>query len=181
MNAGSALGMLRVLLGVPDEGLPSSRSWEEVEVDLQVRFPARHEALVESLGWGFIGTGLELYDPRRIELYHDRIDLSLEVTTEAHGRGEAPFPAHPRPGRSLLPIAANGNADTIHLLVDDGAALDSPLWIGNVRNIDWLEVEGPIDALLLDVLLQGSTSHVIVDRFGAFAWRLDPTFWPKPP
>jgi hypothetical protein len=180
MSPDDHLRMLRALLGLTDEALPPLRSWEEVEGDLHLRFPVHHKALVESLGWGLLGDELELYDPRELALYRECIKLTLGAITGDHCRGEAPLPGHPAPGRSLLPIAANGNGDAICLVIDSGKALEAPLWIGNVRNLLWLEVDGPVDALLLDVLTEGPTAATIVDRFGDFVWRLEPTFKPMP-
>ena len=177
----AGLSQLIEVLPPPASPPPTPATWAEAEADLGVRFPESYKELLDRYGLGVIGNELPLFDARHLDLFHQWVDPRADELRNDHAAGEAPLPGFPSPGPSLLPVAANGDGDAICLVVDAGHAQETPIWIGNIHDLDWLEVPGPLIPLVFDVLTSGPMSEPIVERFGEYVWALKATFRPTEP
>jgi len=162
----------------PPAGQSSDTSWDAVERSSTVRFSPSFRKLVETYGEGVIGNELELFDPRLGDRYWNRVSSRLAALREDFHSSEAPppLPGFPANGPSLLTVAHNGNGDQIFLVVEAGLASDDSVWIGNRRNLEWLQVQGPLWSVLLDLVTSGPSFDAITHVFSDPVWRLSPTF-----
>jgi hypothetical protein len=168
---------LQLVLVPPRKPAPAS-SWDDAQSVLGVRFSEPFRDLMETYGEGVIGAELWLFDPRRSDTYWSRESprLSLLRNDFERPRERPPLPGYPADGPSLFTVAHNGNGDQIFLIVEEGLASDDTLWIGNRRNLKWLDVSGPLSTLLADVLTRGDRHQAIVRMFSPEVWTLPPTF-----
>ena len=162
------------LLAPPTTPVEPAGDWEEAERELGLRFPPDHRALLERYGAGRVGGEFGWLDPREVESYGRWAAVFLfprELYEEA--RPGPPLPGFPDDGPSLYPLAANGNGDTVYAVVRDRVLDDTALWIGNIRNEEWLPVPGPL-AAVIEAVLRGAADDV-VGLFGQM-WLLEPRF-----
>lgn len=175
------IASLSQVLPPPAQPLVGCASWEQVMETLGVGFPADYKRVMDTYGSGLVGGSLSLVSPRALRFRAWTVP-SLDAITELGPNGcNSPLPAFPAPGASLLPVAGNGNGDDVFLVVTDGMADETRVWIGNIRNLDWLLLPGPISRLLYDLLTGGEAAKAIVAVFGTSAWTLHPTFVAKVP
>ena len=82
-----------------------------------------------------------LLSPRAPATFREWAEALLDPITEfGQEFCESPLPAFPNDEPSLLPVATNGGGDDIYLVVTGGIADETQLWIGDVRNVEWLSV-----------------------------------------
>lgn len=170
------LALLSTVLPPPAEPLVGESTWEQVAEALGVRFPPAYKGLMDTYGSGLVGSSLSLVSPRALHFRAWSTPSREAIAGLGPEGSNSPLPPFPAPGASLLPVAGNGNGDDIFLVVTDGVADEERVWMGNIRNLDWLLVPGPISRLLHDVLTGGATSEAVVAVFGTSAWTLQPTF-----
>jgi hypothetical protein len=173
-----ALAALSQVLPPPAEPATGEATWDEIAVSMGVRFPGELRALIDTYGFGMIGRELTIFSPRSASFEEATAPVLRAMRELGPEECNSPLPAFPDAGPSLLPVAGNGNADYVFVVVTDGVADESRLWVGNTGDLDWLLVPGPLTRLLLDVLTGGKSAHAIVGMFGDFAWTLTPTFTP---
>ncbi len=172
----SSLDQLKLLMKPPAE-VSVPLTWEDVEVELGIRFPPGYMGFLAAYGQGGIEPELGIMDPRRIDFFRSWTSAStagigLIPPEELYIGDPEPYPAFPAEGRSLLPIAGNGNSDTLFLVVIDSAATEDEMWIGNVRDGMWVQVSGPLSALLVRLLTGERRSEL--GPFDYWAWELEP-------
>jgi hypothetical protein len=173
------LARLSTVLPPPDAPIVGEVTWEAVAGTLGIRFPPDFRRLVDTYGSGWVGDELNIASPRATA-FPDWAAPPLDAIRDVEPEGaDSPLPAYPAPGPSLLPIASNGNGDYLFMVVTDGVADEARLWLGNIRNIMWQLVLGPVSRLLVDVLTSGRTAEDIIANFGDFAWTPNATFTPK--
>lgn len=169
------LDRLIAVLAPPPEPTPPDLTWEEVGAEFGVEFPADFRALIETYGLMSIDNELMVYDPRWRGWMGWTGHLQAAMREDYEAQSEPPpLPGFPSPGRSLLVVGGNGNGDTLFLVVEDGVAAEDTVWLGNYRNLEWFELQGPVSRLLLEVLTSTGQADFIVAEFGAFAWGLIP-------
>lgn len=154
------LDALVAVLSPPAARSPS-RTWAETTRALGVQFDANYRDLLDTYGEGTIGG-------------------HVRSGTATWPDDIYPLPMFPEQQPCLLPVAANGNADTIFLVVDDNTTQEDGLWIGNLKEQLWLERAGPLSRLLLQVVT-GDDVEGVYALFGDWTWRLRPEFEPKVP
>ena len=170
-------GALTSALPPPEPANRSPAAWRQAEAHLGVRFPPDVKRVVETYGWADIDGVLALYDPRDTRHYlaggiRERLE-ALRQDFET-GNEKPPLPGWPGGSSSLLPLTHNSNGDMTYVVVSDGEASDSPLWIGNRRNLEWVEISGPLSRLLLGVVGATEMPQGVLETFSPEVWQLRP-------
>jgi hypothetical protein len=172
---GGATTALVAAMPPPAAPTPGSWTWEELEQDLPIRWPADLRELLETYGQGGVGGELQLLDPRNQIRFWNVAGGDLKAMRELGPEASAPRPPFPSKDPSLLPIAVNGSGDGIYLVVRDGEVSEASLWIGNINADAWIEEEGTLAAFLLRVVSGQFDGR---DVIGTPNWRLASVFEP---
>lgn len=183
----TSLERLFELMPAPLHPAPITSDWPSVEARLGVEYPQSVRALFDQYGAGIIRGGLRLYDPRwhNSAEFDDFMQVNLEVIEAARAddllaeeRPEhvPPYPALGHGDPALIPLAENGNADVIMLVVSNGQVQESPLYVANLRNDWWMQYPGSMPDLILETVTGGAPA--VVELLGEEMWALRPEFDP---
>lgn len=147
MNAFDDLDRLKQIMAPPAAPVPPECTWDHVEAKYGFVFPTDYTDLIETYGYGAVDGELLIYDPR-VPASHRNVARGLfTLPTD-----QLPLPMLTSMEPSLFPLASNGSADYIYLVVADGFADDCELWVGSPKNKTWVHQEGPFVSFLLRML-----------------------------
>lgn len=153
----------------PKKTFPAETKWEAVSDMYGFIFPTDYTNLIDTYGYGGIDGELSLEDPR-VALSRHSISAGLySLPTD-----RLPLPMLTPMEPSLFPLASNGSAYYVYLVVADGFADDYELWVGSPKNKTWVHQQGPFVSFLLR-LIERRLDQEITDLM---FWDLDPIFSP---